>query len=145
MAYSALGFSLADLAITGESAPTATWGGPLTLEVTLQNLGASTIVEPTSLVPATQVEVGPDGSLVPSYYTPSQSDAPDTTVAVYLVPRGRGLASGVQVGVIEAPRGHEVVPRIVELFPAGRLASVATSRPTLADVFAKLTGKGLES
>jgi ABC-2 type transport system ATP-binding protein len=47
--------------------------------------------------------------------------------------------------VLEAPRGHEVVPRVVELFPAGRLASVATSRPTLADVFAKLTGRGLAS
>jgi ABC-2 type transport system ATP-binding protein len=47
--------------------------------------------------------------------------------------------------VLEAARGHEVVPRVVELFPPGRLASVATSRPTLADVFAKLTGKGLAS
>jgi ABC-2 type transport system ATP-binding protein len=47
--------------------------------------------------------------------------------------------------VVEAPRGHEVVPRIAELFPAGRLAAIATSRPTLADVFAKLTGKGLAS
>lgn len=45
---------------------------------------------------------------------------------------------------VEGPRGHELVPRIVELFPAGRLQSVATSRPTLADVFAKLTGRGLE-
>jgi len=58
-----------------------------------------------------------------------------------------GLAGVVREGdvVLEAPRGHEVVPRVVELFPAGRLASVATSRPTLADVFAKLTGKGLAS
>jgi ABC-2 type transport system ATP-binding protein len=47
--------------------------------------------------------------------------------------------------VVEAPRGHEVVPRIAELFPAGRIAAIATSRPTLADVFAKLTGKGLSS
>jgi ABC-2 type transport system ATP-binding protein len=45
--------------------------------------------------------------------------------------------------VLEAPRGHELVPRVVELFAPGRLASVATSRPTLADVFAKLTGRGL--
>ena len=51
--------------------------------------------------------------------------------------------AGAQVHV-EAARGHELVPRIVELFPAGRLRSVATSRPTLADVFAKLTGRGLE-
>jgi ABC-2 type transport system ATP-binding protein len=58
-----------------------------------------------------------------------------------------GLAGTIVEGdvVIEAPRGHEVVPRVVELFPAGRLASVATSRPTLADVFAKLTGMGLSS
>jgi ABC-2 type transport system ATP-binding protein len=56
-----------------------------------------------------------------------------------------GLVGAVVDGdvVIEVRKGHEVVPRIVELFPAGRLASVATSRPTLADVFAKLTGKGL--
>jgi ABC-2 type transport system ATP-binding protein len=58
-----------------------------------------------------------------------------------------GLAGVVLDGdvVLEALRGHEVVPRVVELFPAGRLASVATSRPTLADVFAKLTGRGLAS
>ena len=58
-----------------------------------------------------------------------------------------GLAGRVVDGdvVVEAPRGHEVVPRIAELFPAGRLAAIATSRPTLADVFAKLTGKGLAS
>jgi ABC-2 type transport system ATP-binding protein len=42
--------------------------------------------------------------------------------------------------ILEAPRGHEIVPRIAELFAPGRLASLATSRPTLADVFAKLTG-----
>ncbi len=56
-----------------------------------------------------------------------------------------GLPSVVLDGdvVLEAPRGHELVPRVVELFAPGRLASVATSRPTLADVFAKLTGRGL--
>jgi ABC-2 type transport system ATP-binding protein len=43
---------------------------------------------------------------------------------------------------LEAPRGHELIPRLVELFPAGRLASLSTARPTLADVFAQLTGRG---
>jgi ABC-2 type transport system ATP-binding protein len=58
-----------------------------------------------------------------------------------------GLPGAVLDGevVLEAPRGHEVVPRVVELFPPGRLASVATSRPTLADVFAKLTGRRLSA
>jgi ABC-2 type transport system ATP-binding protein len=58
-----------------------------------------------------------------------------------------GLAGRVLDGevVLEAPRGPEIVPRIAELFAAGQLASVSTSRPTLADVFAKLTGRGLSS
>jgi len=56
-----------------------------------------------------------------------------------------GLAGRIVDGdvVLEASRGPEVVPRIAELFAAGELASVSTSRPTLADVFAKLTGRGL--
>ena len=45
--------------------------------------------------------------------------------------------------VVETARGHELVPRVVELFPVGRLRSVATARPTLADVFATITGRGL--
>jgi len=39
--------------------------------------------------------------------------------------------------------GHELVPRVAELFPAARLDSIAVRRPTLADVFAKLTGRRL--
>ena len=58
-----------------------------------------------------------------------------------------GLGGRVVDGevVLESPRGHEIVPRVAELFAAGQLASVSTSRPTLADVFAKLTGRGLTS
>jgi ABC-2 type transport system ATP-binding protein len=64
------------------------------------------------------------------------------TIAARLQLAGRVVDGDV---VVEAPRGHELVPRIAELFPAGRIAAIATSRPTLADVFAKLTGKGLAS
>jgi ABC-2 type transport system ATP-binding protein len=45
--------------------------------------------------------------------------------------------------VIESPAGHQLVPRVVEQFPAGRLQSVGLRRPTLGDVFVKLTGRGL--
>jgi ABC-2 type transport system ATP-binding protein len=62
------------------------------------------------------------------------------TITARLALAGRVVDGHV---VVEAPRGHELVPRIAELFPAGRLSAIATSRPTLADVFAKLTGKGL--
>ena len=64
------------------------------------------------------------------------------TITARLALAGRVVDGDV---VVEAPRGHELVPRIAELFPPGRLAAIATSRPTLADVFAKLTGKGLSS
>jgi ABC-2 type transport system ATP-binding protein len=45
--------------------------------------------------------------------------------------------------VIEAPRGHELIPRLVEQLPPGRLRAVGMRRPTLADVFVHLTGRGL--
>jgi len=45
---------------------------------------------------------------------------------------------------LEVARGHELVPRIVEAFPVGRLKSVVLRRPTLGDVFLALTGKRLE-
>jgi ABC-2 type transport system ATP-binding protein len=44
---------------------------------------------------------------------------------------------------VETRQGHALVPRLVEAFPAGRLASVALRRPTLADVFLQLTGRTL--
>jgi hypothetical protein len=103
MAYTSLGFSLADLAVTGEASPVAQWGGTVTVDVTLRNLGASTITEPTSLTPPLQVGVGPDGSVSPPYYTPSQAGAAGSTIGVFLVPRGRGPAAGVKLGTIEAP------------------------------------------
>jgi ABC-2 type transport system ATP-binding protein len=74
-----------------------------------------------------------------------RGDRPDelrATITARLALAGRLVDGDV---VVEAPRGHELVPRIAELFPAGRIAAIATSRPTLADVFAKLTGKGLSS
>jgi len=74
-----------------------------------------------------------------------RGDRPDelrATIAERLGLPGRVVDGEV---VLEAPRGPEIVPRIAELFAAGQLASVSTSRPTLADVFAKLTGRGLSS
>ena len=54
------------------------------------------------------------------------------------------LKAQVIAGVvcIETPRGPELIPRLAEIFPAGRLKSLSTAQPTLADVFARLTGRG---
>jgi ABC-2 type transport system ATP-binding protein len=54
-------------------------------------------------------------------------------------------SAGSAVVAFEAPRGHELVPRVVALFPAGRLRSLSTARPTLADLFASLTGRALDA
>ena len=40
-------------------------------------------------------------------------------------------------------RGHELIPRLVEAFPRGRLSAVNMKRPSLADVFLRLTGNTL--
>jgi ABC-2 type transport system ATP-binding protein len=41
---------------------------------------------------------------------------------------------------IERPRGHEFIPQLVEAFP-GRIRSIALGKPTLEDVFLRVTGR----
>lgn len=45
---------------------------------------------------------------------------------------------------VERAQGHTLVPRIVELFPPGRLRSVSVRRPTLGDAYLAITGAALE-
>jgi ABC-2 type transport system ATP-binding protein len=45
---------------------------------------------------------------------------------------------------VERERGHELVPRLVEAFPAGRFRSVQLRRPTLADAYLAIAGERLE-
>jgi len=55
-----------------------------------------------------------------------------------------GWAASVQDGAVrvEIPRAHEQVARIVEAFP-GEIVSVTAGRPTLEDVFVRMTGERL--
>ena len=53
----------------------------------------------------------------------------------------RVRADGVHV---EREQGHTLVPRIVEIFPAGRIRSVSLRRPTLGDAYLAITGAALE-
>jgi ABC-2 type transport system ATP-binding protein len=57
-----------------------------------------------------------------------------------------GLPARAVDGVVqvERERGHELVPRIVEAFPPGRLRSVALRRPTLADAYLAIAGERLD-
>ena len=103
LSYSSLGYSLPDLRISGLAGSVASWGGSYQVTVVLQNTGASTIIEPLSLVPASQVAVSPDGSLVPPYYVPSSADAAASQVGIYLAPRPHSLAGAIEIGTATAP------------------------------------------
>ncbi|HYG69947.1 MAG TPA: ABC transporter ATP-binding protein [Anaeromyxobacteraceae bacterium] len=82
---------------------------------------------------------------VPGDVVVVEADAPDALAAEL---RDRlGVPARVLDGVIhvERPRGHELVPRLVEAFPPGRLRSVALRRPTLADAYLAVAGAHLEA
>jgi ABC-2 type transport system ATP-binding protein len=73
-----------------------------------------------------------------------EADDPEAvarTLAERLGLAARVRPDGVQV---EREAGHALVPRIVELFPAGRLRAVSLRRPTLADAYLAVTGDALE-
>jgi ABC-2 type transport system ATP-binding protein len=57
-----------------------------------------------------------------------------------------GLAArvGPDGVTVERDAGHALVPRIVELFPPGRLRAVSVRRPTLADAYLAVTGESLD-
>jgi ABC-2 type transport system ATP-binding protein len=72
-----------------------------------------------------------------------EADEPEALCA--LIAERFELAATVVDGkvVLERERGHELIPRLVEGLPAGRIRSLSMHRPTLADVFVKLTGHSL--
>ncbi len=87
LAFSDLGFSLPDLIISGEAGRTAAWGGTLSISAFVQNIGASTITEPTQQAPGAS----------------STSDAPVTSVAVYLTPHKHSLAGAILLTTLSVP------------------------------------------
>jgi ABC-2 type transport system ATP-binding protein len=68
---------------------------------------------------------------------------PESTVEH--VTQAFGLPARIADGrvLIERERGHELIPRLVEALPPGSIRSLSMHRPTLADVFVKLTGRSL--
>jgi hypothetical protein len=114
LSYSSLGYSLPDIAITGQAGPVAAWGGALTVKVTLKNTGASTIDEPLSLTPVTQVFTGPDGRSVPTYFVPSSADAGEVPIVAYLTPRPRSLVGAIALGTFLSP---SLAQNNIEQFP----------------------------
>jgi len=47
--------------------------------------------------------------------------------------------------LVECAKGHELIPQLVSSFPQGRLKTLSLRQPTLADVFVKATGRGLNA
>lgn len=103
LSYSSLGYSLPDLRISATAGKVAAWGGTLSVTALVQNIGASTIVEPLSQTPYNQVVLGPDGNPVPPFAIPSTASAPDSIINVILSPRPRSLAGAISIGTMSAP------------------------------------------
>jgi hypothetical protein len=61
LAYTPLGYSFPDLTVSGYTSSAAAWGGPLTVTLNVQNLGASTLPEPTAMQPGavSRADAGP--------------------------------------------------------------------------------------
>lgn len=87
LAWSPLGFSLPDLAISGFAAPVAAYGEEVAVTVRVQNLGASSITEPLALEPG----------------APSTADAPPSTVSVWLSRSPRFGPGAIRIGDVEVP------------------------------------------
>jgi len=73
-----------------------------------------------------------------------EADEPGPLAAEIATRLGLDARAGPSAVTIERERGHELVPRLVEAFPAGRFRSVSVHRPTLADAFLDVTGQPLE-
>jgi hypothetical protein len=87
LAYSSLGFSLPDLTVSGFASPAASWGGPVTVTVNVDNIGSTSMIEPLSLA---------QGAVSPA-------DAGDSKVAVYALKSRTSLAGAVLVGLVDIP------------------------------------------
>jgi hypothetical protein len=102
LSYSSLGYSLADLRISGSAGTVASWGSTLQVSAIVQNIGASTMTEPLSQTPPGQIVVGADGNPVPPFAIPSTASAPDSVINVFLTHRPRSLAGAIQIGSFTA-------------------------------------------
>jgi hypothetical protein len=103
LSYTSLGYSLPDLRVTGQGGPVAAWGAAYQVTVTLQNTGASTIIEPLAMVPPSQLATAPDGSEVPPYAIPSSADAASVPIEIFINRNPRTVKGAVQIGTVTAP------------------------------------------
>lgn len=72
-----------------------------------------------------------------------EADDPEPLAAEIARRFGVAARPGTQSVHVEREHGHELVPRLVEAFPAGRFRSLSVRRPTLADAFLAITGQDL--
>ena len=79
------------------------------------------------------------GDVIALSATRPEALAKDIAESFDLTPR---IAGGRVL--LEVAQGHAFIPRLVEALPVGRLDAVELRRPSVADAFFHLTGRGLE-
>ena len=95
MAYSAFGYSLPALTVSGYAPTTAAYGSPLTIDVNVLNTGASSLVEPTNLPPGYIGTPDTQGS--------STANSPATTVEVFASTTPNAKSGGVLIDTVNIP------------------------------------------
>jgi ABC-2 type transport system ATP-binding protein len=70
--------------------------------------------------------------------TTREPDALRAAIAERLGVQGQVIGNTVR---LERERGHEFVPQVVQAAPAGLVDSISVGKPTLEDVFVRLTGE----
>jgi hypothetical protein len=87
LAFSPVGFSLPDLAISGFAAPVAAWGGPFAVTVDVRNQGASSMIEPLNLAPGSSSTADAPATIVQVFFSKSmKSSSPKVMVGQFAVP-----------------------------------------------------------
>ncbi len=134
MAYSAFGYSLPQLAVTGYGPPVAAYGGSFSVDIKVENRGASSLVEPTALAP---------GSL-------SSADVLTTSVGVYASATPTGKGGYILLGTVTTPeiRQNQDYETVVTLplptkrigFPTGKFYLILVANNDRSVIQANNTG-----
>ena len=98
MTYSPYGYSLPNLAVSGYAAQVGAWGGAFSVDVTVQNQGASSLIEPTHIFPST-TDPNTGGTII----TGSNVDAKAAIVDVYASTKPNATTGLIKIDSISIP------------------------------------------
>lgn len=130
MAYSAFGYSLPDLTVTGFSGLVGSRGEALSVTVDVQNLGAASLPEPDK-----EALIIPEAPAPPPVSPQTHADAGPSVVRVRMGRPGASFSQSIPIGDIQIPRLPENdivrVTSSITLPPTGIFPKLPTRGPAV--------------